>query len=83
MVRLQQPCREVVGDDDAIKPKFAAQQVVEDLLGATAGQAVNLTVGVHDRREAGLADRRLERTGERFAQLPRADVRRRVVHASL
>ena len=47
------------------------------------GRPSTRCVRVHDRREAGFADRRRERLGVDLAQLARADVHRRVVHAAL
>ena len=50
---------------------------------AGAGQPVDRAVGVHDRREAGVADRGGERLGVDLAQLAGTELDRPVVPAAL
>ncbi len=73
---------EIVGDQRALEANLAAQQVTEQLARRPAGDAVQLVVAVHDRRQPGFIDGRLEGGGIDFAQLALRDVRRRPVEAA-
>jgi hypothetical protein len=80
---LEKPHREIVGDHDAGESELAAQKVVEDRGRARAGEPIDLVVGVHDRRQPGLANRRSEGARIDLTQLPRTEVNRGVIHSSL
>ena len=55
--------REVVGHDRAIEAQFVAQQFGQDGMAASAGEAIDGGIGVHDRRQPGIANDGGERFG--------------------
>ena len=74
---------DVVRRHDAVEAPLVAEDAREQRGRGVAGHAVHVAVRRHHARDAGPPDRRLEREQLLVAQLPLADVRRRLVHAAL
>src|SRR5258708_5968629 len=59
----------IIRDDSTCEAEFFAQQLGQDGGAACAGQTVDGSVGVHDRRQSGVADHGSERLGIDLTQL--------------
>ncbi len=68
--------RPVVRNHGAPKAELAAQQIGKDGVAAGARNAVDRGIRIHDRRQAGIPNRRRKGLGVHLAQLTRAHLNR-------